>query len=419
VPIAIIARVEASADSPVESMRGARRQQVIMLIGFGLGSLAWNFCWPFLPLRVQAVGIAELGAVAQFTGLLAGAANLITAAIGPLWILLGERFGYKYQVMRAHAGTAVSMSLIGFARTPLEIGGAAAVLGIFGGNYPHYLALAASRAAPSEVGQVIGDLQAAGQVGSTIGPVVGGLIVARLGLPAAFVATSVVSFVAFLIATTGLRTDKPGVSAPRKARVSLRESLADPDNRWLMLLFPIADAFVQGLRPLIPVAISLRVSDPAAVATATGITATMAMAGTVVSALLVGRLSRRIAPRWILVSSLPLAGLFAALLPEATGVPTLLAGWALFGLASGATTPAIFAWMGRLSSGSSGAYALLATVNMLDFAIGPAVMGQASVYSLALPFYLAAASTLVAAVVVVFTGPRDAKKRVVSAPTIT
>ena len=89
-----MARMETSADSPVDSARGARRQQVVMLIGFGLGSLAWNFCWPFLPLRVQAVGIADLGAVAQFTGLLAGACNLITAAIGPFWILLGERFGY-------------------------------------------------------------------------------------------------------------------------------------------------------------------------------------------------------------------------------------------------------------------------------------------------------------------------------------
>ncbi len=384
-----------------------RRGQVALLIGFGLGSLAWNFCWPFLPLRVQAVGIADLGAVAQFTGLLAGLANLITAGIGPFWIVLGERFGYKYQVMRAHLGTSLSMSLIGLARTPVEIGGAATVLGVLGGNYPHYLALAASRASPSEVGQAIGDLQAAGQIGSTIGPVIGGLVIARLGLPAAFIAASIASLIAFLIATTFIRTDKPDATVARQPKPSLRDALKNRDNRWLMLLFPIADAGIQGLRPLIPVAISLRISDPVAVATATGFTATIAMAGTVVSALVVGRLSRRVAPRWILIVSLPAASIVAALIPLASDLPALLAGWALLGLASGATTPAIFAWMGRLAPGGSGAYALLATVNMLDFAIGPAAMGQASVYSLALPFYLAAGSTLIATLVVLLTGPRD------------
>jgi DHA1 family multidrug resistance protein-like MFS transporter len=233
-----MARMQSSIEGAAIPIRTARRQQVVLLIGFCLGSLAWNFCWPFLPLRVQAVGIADLGAVAQFTGLLAGAANLITAGIGPAWILLGERFGYKYQVMRAHLGTATSMTLIGFARTPLEMGGAAALLGTIGGNYPHYLALAASSAAPGEVGQVIGDLQAAGQVGSTIGPVVGGLIIARFGLSAAFVATGIVSFLAFVIATTAIRTDKAGSSVSRQPKGSLRDALADPNNRWLMLLFP-------------------------------------------------------------------------------------------------------------------------------------------------------------------------------------
>src|SRR4051794_21862120 len=123
-----MSRMQTSTETAAAPVRTFRREQLALLIGFGLGSLAWNFCWPFLPLRVQAVGIADLGAVAQFTGLLAGATNLITASIGPLWILLGERFGYKYQVMRAHVGTAASMGLIGLARSPVEMGGAAAVL---------------------------------------------------------------------------------------------------------------------------------------------------------------------------------------------------------------------------------------------------------------------------------------------------
>src|SRR5436305_4735135 len=97
--------------------RSQRRERLALLVGFGLGSLAWNFCWPFLPLRVEAVGITDLGEVARFSGYLAGACNLITAMLGPGWILLGERFGYRLQVLRAHFGTGLSMSLIGLARS--------------------------------------------------------------------------------------------------------------------------------------------------------------------------------------------------------------------------------------------------------------------------------------------------------------
>jgi DHA1 family multidrug resistance protein-like MFS transporter len=399
--------MQSSVENPVALGRSLRRQQIALLLGFGLGSLAWNFCWPFLPLQVQAVGITELGEVARFAGLLAGLTNLITASLGPFWILLGERFGYKKQVMRAHLGTSVSMSLVGLARTPLQLGAAAVVLGSFGGNYPHYLALAAASASPAEVGQIVGDLQAAGQAGSTLGPIVGGLVAAQLGLPASFFLSTAVSFLGFLVATFGIRADASRAPGRPRPKGGLRQAIARPDHRWLMLLFPIADAGVQGLRPLIPVVISTRSSDPAAIATETGLTATLAMAGTVVSALVVGRLSKRISPRWIMSFTLPASTVCALMVPLARDFPTLLLAWSVMGLMTGATTPAIFAWMGRLSPGGAGSYAVLATVNMVDFAIGPAVMGQASIYSLDLPFRIAALTTLIGAVVVFVSSPRD------------
>jgi MFS family permease len=386
--------------------RGARRDQWVLLLGFGLGSFAWNLCWPFLPLRVEAVGITALGEVARLTGLLAGFSNLITALLGTFWVLLGERFGYRLQVMRAHTGTALSMALVGLARTPLALTGSVVSLGALGGNYPHYLALAAASAAPSEVGQVIGDLQAAGQIGSTLGPLVGGVIVAQVGLTTAFLASSLVSLGGLMVALTLIRPVRPPAGQPRAARGNLGAAWRRADLRLLMLLFPIADSGVQGLRPLIPVIISTRITDPAAVATATGLIATVAMAGTVVAALLVGRLSRSVSPARILIATLPVTALAAGLIPFATDVPGMLLVWGALGLASGATTPAIFAWLGRLTPGGDGGpYALLATVNMIDFALGPALLGQASVYGLEWPCRLTAV-TLLLAVLLVVVGPR-------------
>src|SRR5581483_9392757 len=111
----------------------------------------------------------------------------------------------------------------------------------------------------------------------------------------------------------------------------------------------------------------------------------------------VGRLSRRVPPRRILMATLPAAVVAAALVPLPSDLPFLMAGWTLLGLSSGATVPAIFAWLGRIAPSSGGGFALLATTSMLCFAIGPILMGQATVYGLDAPFHLAAAATRVGA----------------------
>jgi MFS transporter, DHA1 family, multidrug resistance protein len=385
-----------------------RREQLILMVGFGLGSLAWNLCWPFLPLRVQAVGVTGLTEVARLSGLLAGGINLITAILSPVWSTIGERFGYRIQILRAHLGTMTAMSLIGLARSPLELVGAGSVLGFFGGNYPHYIGLIASRVPASEVGRIVGDLQAAGQIGGTIGPIVGGLVAASMGVPAAFLMSGAVSFSAFLLVFLTVRTAGRSTVTANPGERNLRAAFARPELRWLMLIMILGDAFVIGLRPLIPIIISARVDDPATVASLTGLTATLATAGTVLSAIVVGRLSRRVSPRAILLTTIPIAAGIAALIPFATDTATSLIAWSMLGLASGATTPALFAWLGRFGASGSGVYALLASTHMLAYALGPASMGQAAALGLDWPFWLAAVATLVAAALIAFRYPRGA-----------
>jgi MFS family permease len=144
--------------------------------------------------------------------------------------------------------------------------------------------------------------------------------------------------------------------------------------------------------------LSARIPDPAALAAATGVTTTLATAGTIVAAVVVGRLSRRVHPQRVLLVTLPLTALGLALIPLAPGVPALTALWTLTGLAGGATTPAAFAWLGRASPGTTAGYALLASTSMATYALGPVLMGQASAAGPQLPFLLAAGGSLAAAV---------------------
>jgi MFS family permease len=225
-------------------------------------------------------------------------------------------------------------------------------------------------------------------------------------VPAAFVVSSLVSLTGLLVALVAVRPDVPRSREAGPSKGSARAAFGVAGLRWLMVLFMVGDGGMQGLRPLIPVMISERLSDPAAVAATTGLCATLATAGTVVSALVVGRLSRRIAPRSVLLVTLPVATAVAALLPYATDIPPMLGAWLLLGLASGATAPAIFAWAGRVAPAGGGAYALLAIASMLAYALGPALLGEVSVYGLDWPFRVGAALTAGAVVFIVFSSPR-------------
>jgi MFS family permease len=375
-----------------------------LLLGFGLGSFAWNVCAPFVPLRIRDLGGTDLGQVAREAGLLVGGSSLLSALLAPAWSWVGARSGYRRQIVRAHAGTALGWALYGLARTPLQLAGAATALGGLSGNYPHYVALAAARAAPGEVGRVVGDLQAASQVGNALGPLAGGLLASQVGVQPAFFVSALLSLVAVAVAALLVPADA-GRREHRATGGDVEAAWRRPDLRWLMTLLLIGDAGIVGLRPLIPVVLSARISDQATLAAATGVTTTLATAGTIVAAVAVGRLSRRVTPRRVLLTTLPLTALCVALAPAAPGVPGLIALWALAGLAGGATTPAAFAWLGLSAPGAAGGHALLASASMATYAVGPILMGQVSTASLDLPFYVAAATALAAALLALLRLP--------------
>src|SRR5688500_10336649 len=382
---------------------------MVLMIGFALSSFAWNVCAPFLPLRVRELSggdLANLGEIARQAGFIIGLSGILNATLAPAWSWVGARFGYRRQVLRAHFGTAIGFALYGLAPTTAHLAGAALVLGGMSGTYPHYVALAASRAAAGDVGRAVGDLQAASQVGNALGPLVGGLVASQLGVQFTFFVTAALSIVAGCMALRFIPSDVSRIAVAGAAESAdaphegMSAAFQRPGLRWLMALLLVADAPIIGLRPLIPVMLSARIVDPAVLAVTTGVASTLATGGTIVAALAVGRLSRRLSPGRVLIFSLPLTAALVILLPLAPNVPVLVALWTCAGLAAGATSPSAFAWLGRVVAGQGGgaAYSLLASTSMGAFAIGPIVMGLVTAAGLRLPFFLAAACTAVAAV---------------------
>src|SRR5688500_5485151 len=218
---------------------------MVLMIGFALSSFAWNVCAPFLPLRVRELSggdLANLGEIARQAGFIIGLSGILNATLAPAWSWVGARFGYRSQVLRAHFGTALGFGLYGLAPTTAHLAGAALVLGGLSGTYPHYVALAASRAAAGEVGRAVGDLQAASQVGTALGPPVVGFVASQFGVQYTFFVTAALSIVAGFIALGFVPSDSARVRAAaarttdEAAHEGMGAAFRRPGQRWLMAL---------------------------------------------------------------------------------------------------------------------------------------------------------------------------------------
>src|SRR5918998_6885500 len=85
------------ARSPEEG----RASFVVLLFSQLLGTTAFMFVVPFMPLYVQALGVEDVGHAAAWAGVINGASGATMALVAPLWGRLSDRMGRKIMLLRA------------------------------------------------------------------------------------------------------------------------------------------------------------------------------------------------------------------------------------------------------------------------------------------------------------------------------
>src|SRR5256884_8718392 len=118
--------------------------------------------------------------------------------MSPIWGVVADRFGRKSMLMRAMVGAALTVSLMGFARGPIDLVVLRMLQGASSGTIAAATALVASGTPRSRVGWALGVLTSAVAVGSALGPLVGGLAAAAVGVRAGFWAGGVLLALATL-----------------------------------------------------------------------------------------------------------------------------------------------------------------------------------------------------------------------------
>ncbi|HEX3704898.1 MAG TPA: MFS transporter [Vicinamibacterales bacterium] len=208
-----------------------------------MGYTGFTVVMPFLPLFIAQLGVTDVGEVAVWTGLSLGVTPGLTALLSPLWGRLADRFGRKIMVERSLASFVVLMAAMALVTRAWHVLALRAVQGLFAGYGSLSLTMAAESAPRDRMPQSIGLVQTAQRLGPAVGPVIGGVMAAMVGLRRAFLVTAgfyaialVVVFVMYDERTTHAAPDGSSDRGP----VTFRDVLA---FRNFLLLMGVIFAF--------------------------------------------------------------------------------------------------------------------------------------------------------------------------------
>lgn len=241
---------------------------------------------PLLPFQLAALGAAP-ETVPWWTAACLAAPALTQIVAGPLWGMLGDRWGRRTMVVRAHLGLAVAVGLMALADTPGQFLLCRLAQGAFGGVLAATAAYATSLSPPRRHGRALGNLFGATAAGSLVGPLVGGPTVGLLGYDVVFVAVAVMLAVAALLALillhepvadhdpaedpTGSGTAAAPAGRFAEARSGAAAVLRSGTTRRVLGAGLAAQAGVFGLVVLFAPQVASVVDSPAAAATWVGV----------------------------------------------------------------------------------------------------------------------------------------------------
>ncbi len=351
----------------------------IMFVAQFLSAIGFSIIFPFLPLYVAYLGVATVGDIALWSGLVFSLQALTMAIAAPIWGSLADRFGYKLMVKRAMYGGAIILLLMGFARSAEELTLLRAIQGMITGTISAANALVATVTPRERMGFAMGTLQMGLWSGTATGPLIGGLMAETLGFRATFLTTAALLLVSGILVTVGVPGGRPVPVKPKQQPTGMLRG-------WLTILRTPGIGPAYGMRflsslaqtillPFAPLFIASLLSANDPVSAYTGLIVGVSSAAGTATAIWLGRLGDRIGHRHVLMGSAFLAALTFAPQGLASNIWQLLILQALSGAAIGGITPSLSALLGRYTAtGNEGAvYGLDSSIVSAARAVAPLI----------------------------------------------
>jgi DHA1 family multidrug resistance protein-like MFS transporter len=301
-----------------------QRNLAVLWVGELIAIAGFSVTLPFLPYYIQELGITQVDQVAFWSALVTASQAVTMALIAPVWGSLADRYGRKIMVVRAMFGGAIVISTMGLVRNVYQLVLLRAIQGTLTGTVPAATTLVASNTPTKRRGYALGLLQMSIYLGSSVGPLLGGLVADNMGMRAAFWVTGGLLFTAgvlvslfvheeFTPAVKPAEDDSGGPSSKPRLWDGLLTVLR---TRALLVVFGIRVLMRTAFRivgPVMPLFVQQLVGPDGKVASITGTITGLSSATSAATAILFGRLSDRIGTRRILLACGAAVGLLYGL----------------------------------------------------------------------------------------------------------
>lgn len=339
---------EPPSSESAQSVSWKRNLAFIWVAQF-LSIMGFSFGLPFAPYFFQELGVkpSELSMWVAFFG---ASTPLTLAVFSPIWGALSDRFGRRPMLLRAYAGAAVILSLMGLVASPVWLIVLRLAQGVLTGTVTASQTLVSSHTPSHRSGIALGSLNSAVFSGALTGAFLGGIVAEAFGYRFAFYLSGWLMLFSALLVLFGV---KESFKAPARADgkglfAGLKPGPAALNAAMPILLLMTTVMFVRqfdnSFIPLLVQDIHGRL-EGAAVRTGT-LFAICGMAG-VLSGFILGWLADRVSPAKIGKWSAFCAGLL--MIPQAfAGSMGTLFG-ARFGMvfAAGGLDPVLQIWLAK------------------------------------------------------------------------
>ncbi|MCL4466967.1 MAG: MFS transporter [Chloroflexi bacterium] len=352
-----------------------QRNLVVLWIGQTMIMVAFSFFFPFIPLYVQTLGMTDTTQAAEWAGFISAGSSISMAIAQPIWGNLADRWGRKPMVVRSMLSGGLLTGLMGLAASPQQLLVLRFIQGGLTGTIAASNALVASQTPKHRLGFALGFMQVGYFVGTSVGPLLGGLMADAFGYRFAFYASGVTMTLAGLLVIFFVNED----FTPPPVDVQRPSIWQESRNLLAIAIFPILAGVVFMIQlggVVVSPVLSLFVVElhgSGSPATAAGVIMGLTGAVSAVSALALGRYSDRIGPTVIL--SICLAGAALSYVPQAfvTSFFQLLALRMLTGAFLGGLMPSANALLARVTPAQhrGAAFGLSATASSLANFVGP------------------------------------------------
>jgi MFS transporter, DHA1 family, multidrug resistance protein len=190
-----------------------RRNLIALWFAEFTAIFGFSFAFPFLSIFIsQDLGVHPGRDLDLWTAAAGSVSGLAMAIVSPIWGILGDRYGRKPMLIRSMLGGAITVGLIFFVQTPIQLVVLRFLQGATSGTVAAATSLVAAETPRQRVGWALGVVTSAVALGGAIGPVIGGLAGSVFGLRLVFLGGGILLLIAMIPVLVIVR------ESPRKPR---------------------------------------------------------------------------------------------------------------------------------------------------------------------------------------------------------